>query len=167
MMSSEEVRDIMNMYSNSIENCQNEIEYYSKRVAELTKNRDRIADHNAKMQKEQEDMAEEILKNTEEIEELTTQLNDVQEKYNEAHNSEDVSRARSLIENIRSCSEKWDIGDEGEERRRAIQKFEEIIDALEKDRDTIAKLEEENFRLKEDEVLKDYQEKLCITCKQM
>lgn len=94
MMSSEEVKDIMNMYSVSIENCHTEIEFYSQRVSELTKTRDRLADQNAYLRKEQDSMAADIMANTKEIEALESKLTEANEEYNELSNSNDIYRAK-------------------------------------------------------------------------
>lgn len=72
-----------------------------------------------------------------------------------------------MIEAIKSCSEKWDIGDEGERKQKSILAFQEMLETLRRDKKAIAKLEEENFKLREVELLKEYKEKMCVTCKQM
>jgi hypothetical protein len=72
-----------------------------------------------------------------------------------------------MIETIKSSSDKWDIGVEGEQKQKSIVAFQEMLETLHRDKQTIAKLEEENFRLREEELLKDYKEKMCITCKQI
>jgi hypothetical protein len=71
-----------------------------------------------------------------------------------------------MIETIKSSSDTWDIGEEGERKQKSIAAFQEMLETLHRDKQTIAKLEEENFRLREEELLKDYKEKICITCKQ-
>ena len=117
MMSSDEVKDIMNMYSVSIENCHVEIDFYSQRVGDLTKNRDRIADQNAYLRKEQDNMAADILNNKKEIEALENKLSKSKDEYNELSNNNDVHWAQKLIENIEKSSDKWTTSDDGDKKK--------------------------------------------------
>ena len=162
MMSSDEVRDIMNMYSVSIENCHVEIDFYSQRVSELTKNRDRIADQNSYLRKEQDNMANDILNNKKEIEMLELKLSKSKEEYDELSNNKDINWAQKLIENIEESSDRWITEDDGEKRHKALKQFKEMIEKLQKTRDTISSLEKENEKLKAEEVLQEYKDKMCI-----
>jgi len=155
MMSPEEVRDIMNMYTFSIQNCKSEVDYYNNRVADLVKNRDRLHTHNEEMAKEQKVMTENIAANQEEVDRLNLKLVQIKEKYNQVEATEDVLGAKNLIEGINNCTEKWEIGEDGESKRKALEQFLKIVNTLENDRESIAKLEDENLKLKEDEVVKE------------
>lgn len=167
MMTADEVRDIMNMYSNSIESCHNEIDFYNQRVAELTKTTDRLMDQSTIAKKESEQMQKQIYENQTEIKGIETQISQKKEEYDVLNSNMDVEKAQNLVQNIEGCSEKWDIGDEGNKRNDALNKFKETIQGLKQARETISMLEAENLKLREKEVLQDYQEKICITCKTM
>lgn len=167
MMSSDEVRDIMNMYSVSIENCHTEIDFYSQRVNDLTKNRNRILDQNAYLRKEQDSMAADILNNKKEIETLEAKLAKTKENYNELSNNKDVKLAQKLIENIEKSSDKWSTGEGDDKRSIALKKFKDMVEKLQKTREIISRLEEENETLNAQEVLQEYKEKMCIICKRM
>ena len=100
MMSSDEVRDIMNMYSASIENCHGEIDFFTQRVTELTKNRDRLVDQNNIARKELESMQDWIDKNNNEIDDLNEKVTKASEEYSEVSNTSDVDSAMKLVQSI-------------------------------------------------------------------
>ena len=52
-------------------------------------------------------------------------------------------------------------------RNKALKQFKEMIDKLQKTRDIIKNLEEENEKLKAHEVLQEYKEKMWVICKRM
>lgn len=167
MMSSDEVRDIMNMYSVSIENCHTEIDFYTQRVADLTKNRNRILDQNAYLRKEQDSMAADILNNKKEIQVLEEKLAKSKESYKELSNNKDVKLAQKLIESIEKAADKWSTGSDDDKRRIALKQFKDVVEKLQRTRETISRLEEENEKLNAQEALQEYKEKMCIICKRM
>ena len=64
---------------------------------------------------------------------------------------------------MKNCSEKWDIGEEGDSRRNALSQFASIVSDLEINQEAIRKLEEDNFKSREKEVVKETIEKFHLS----
>lgn len=103
-MSSDEVKDIMQMYSVSIDNWQQEIEYFSNKVASLNKVKSRLQTHNKDLENEQQEIAKQITENTSQLLlngdrasvcTITDNYNDTLEKYSEVGNLVDIYRSQT------------------------------------------------------------------------
>mmetsp|Transcript_26474 Transcript_26474/g.26356 ORF Transcript_26474/g.26356 Transcript_26474/m.26356 type:complete len:213 (-) Transcript_26474:103-741(-) len=158
MMTREEVKDIMNIYSASIENCEHEIEISQNHLEETTKNLSRIEEEQARLEKDEQGMESVIEKNEEEIEDLQRQLAEAQEKYKNAIDEEGLENAINVVdETLKSrqdveASEVEDI-ENGEEPTQMLHEFLNIANSIQRERRAINKLDEENFKMKYDEVL--------------